>query len=91
MGGSDDAFNLSIQAIERLERALGLVAHPTRRMFGIRDELRRKADACRQLAADAEDKWRKALWMERAQHWELEAARVEREQLGRQDVGRAEI
>jgi hypothetical protein len=45
-------------------------------MSGIQNELRRKAEACRSLAVGAEDEWRKALWVERAQHWELEAAKI---------------
>jgi anti-sigma factor RsiW len=39
-------------------------------------ELRRKAEACRRLAGMDEDAARKALWLERADHWEKLAAKV---------------
>ena len=33
-----------------------------------------KAEACRRLADKAENEWRKALWIERARHWDQLAA-----------------
>jgi hypothetical protein len=45
-------------------------------------QLRQKAEACRRLADIAEDAQRKALWIERADHWEQLAAKAgERPQL----------
>jgi hypothetical protein len=38
--------------------------------------LRRKAEACRQLADTAEDESRRGLWIERARHWEQLAAKT---------------
>jgi hypothetical protein len=73
MRTSEDGFGLSMQAIDRIEKALGLVVH---RMPSMQNELHRKAEACRELAAGSEDGWRKSLWMERARHWKLEAAKV---------------
>jgi len=76
MGAPDDALGPLMQAIKRIEGALELVDDTAHRMSGIQNELRRKAEACRSLAVGAEDQWRKALWIERAQHWELEAAKI---------------
>jgi hypothetical protein len=39
-------------------------------------QLRLKAEACRRLADMAEDAQRKALWTERAHHWEQLAAKA---------------
>jgi hypothetical protein len=39
-------------------------------------QLRLKAEACRRLADLAEDAQRKALWIERADHWEQLAAKA---------------
>jgi hypothetical protein len=41
--------------------------------------LRLKAEACRRLADIAEDEYRKALWIERAHHWEQLAAKTEKQ------------
>jgi hypothetical protein len=76
MGTSDDALGSLMHAIERIEVALELVDDTVHRMSGIQSELRRKAEACRRLAVGAEDEWRKALWIQRARHWELEAAKI---------------
>ena len=76
MGAPDDALGSLMQAIERIKGALELVDDTAHRMSGIQNELRRKAEACRSLAAGAEDEWRKALWIERAQDWESEAAKI---------------
>jgi D-hexose-6-phosphate mutarotase len=42
-------------------------------------QLRLKAEAYRRLADIAEDAYRKALWVERARHWEELAAKAERQ------------
>jgi hypothetical protein len=42
-------------------------------------QLRLKAEACRRLADIAEDAYRKALWVERARHWEELAAKAEKQ------------
>jgi hypothetical protein len=39
-------------------------------------QLRLKAEACRRLADLAEDLQRKALWIERADHWDRLAAKT---------------
>ncbi len=41
-------------------------------------QLRLKAEGCRQLAATSEDAKRKALWLERADHWEKLATEAEK-------------
>jgi hypothetical protein len=39
-------------------------------------QLRRKAEACRRLADMSEDAKRKAMWLERADHWEQLAVKA---------------
>jgi hypothetical protein len=41
-------------------------------------QLRLKAEACRQLADTSEEAKRKALWIERAEHWEKLAKEAEK-------------
>jgi hypothetical protein len=42
-------------------------------------QLRLKAEACRRLAEIEEDAERKALWIERAHHWEQRAAKASKQ------------
>lgn len=41
-------------------------------------QLRRKAEACRRLADMSEDIDRKAMWLQRADYWELRAMQVQK-------------
>ena len=41
-------------------------------------QLRQKAEACRQLADTSENVMRKALWLDRADHWEQLAKEAEK-------------
>lgn len=52
----------------------------TQKGYGAGDatQLRSRADGCRQLANVSEDANRKALWIERADHWEKLAKEAEK-------------
>lgn len=45
-------------------------------MFDEPAQLRQKAEVCRRLADMADDAGRKALWLERADHWEQLATKA---------------
>lgn len=50
-------------------------------MFDEASQLRSRAEACRRLADFSNDAARKALWLERADHWEQLAAKAEQQPL----------